>query len=99
MQHLREICDRAKVAGAMQNYANAAATAPRWAWCQLQSHLRFMQRNLPNVSQGFGEGRSKVRWLLTLVHMQLTARQLAVPKVTKAGRKQFGSTSKIYKNK
>ncbi|TDG50417.1 hypothetical protein AWZ03_003322 [Drosophila navojoa] len=31
MQHLREICDRAKVAGAMQNYANAAATAPRFS--------------------------------------------------------------------
>lgn len=56
MQHLREICERAKVAGAMQNYANAAPTAPRWAWRQLQSHLRFMQRNLPNVKRSGEHG-------------------------------------------
>lgn len=79
---------RSKVAGSMQNYANAAPTAQVGVAAVAGCHLRFMQRNLPNVKrpkrQLEGDGL-----LLTLVRMQLTGRQLAVPKVKKESSTQL----------
>lgn len=89
MQHLREICERAKVAGAMQNYANAAATAPRWAWWQLQSHLRFMQRNLPNVSRGLWQGQVEGSVAVDSGSHAADSSTVGSAKSQKAGRKQF----------